>query len=455
MKKYDKRGQLSLLFINPPRSPYNGILQFAPDDAKRFIHKKLIGPPLGLLTVATAVRDHAVSFLDMKGEYDLHPDAPDIEQLTWSWLEDSNPHLVGVTFIASEFNDGMRIFKTVKKFNPDIVTVAGGLHTTLCPEHFFDDTVDVVIPGMATQIFREVVDAVSRRRDLRSVAGILVRGAAGLEAAAVRNEMPDPAREGFIAPDRSLVKPWIDTYIVGNNTVPVTYLYTSLGCPYRCTFCSIWPQCNGRFYQRDIESIIEELKGLDGYPIVRFADANTVVNASFIHRLFDRILEEQIRKEYVMDIRFDTVVQYPELIEKMAGAGLKVVICGFESFRQHELERYGKKASARQISEAIRIFDMNGIQVRGNYVVPPDYGDDDFKALEEYAASHKVVYAGYTILTPMPGTQLYKQNLHDIIDYNLARYNFFNCVMRTTLPLEEFYHRVGRLWVIKKGTDVI
>jgi len=237
--------------------------------------------------------------------------------------------------------------------------------------------------------------------------------------------------------------------------VPVTYLYTSLGCPYRCTFCSIWPQCNGRFYQRDIESIIEELKGLDGYPIVRFADANTVVNASFIHRLFDRILEEQIRKEYVMDIRFDTVVQYPELIEKMAGAGLKVVICGFESFRQHELERYGKKASARQISEAIRIFDMNGIQVRGNYVVPPDYGDDDFKALEVYAASHKVVYAGYTILTPMPGTQLYKQNLHDIIDYNLARYNFFNCVMRTTLPLEEFYHRVGRLWVIKKGTDVI
>ena len=79
-------------------------------------------------------------------------------------------------------------------------------------------------------------------------------------------------------PDRSLVRPWLPTYVVGRATGPSTYVFTSLGCPYRCSFCSIWPQYGGAYYQRDVESVIAELKTLDQYQVVRFADANTLVN---------------------------------------------------------------------------------------------------------------------------------------------------------------------------------
>lgn len=451
----DTESGVNILLINPPRSPHNSILRYAPEEAKRFIHKKLIGPPLGLLTVATAVKDHSVSVLDMKGEYDLHPDAPDVEQLTLKWLEKTNPQIVGVTVIASELPDSLRILTVVRKFNPAILTVVGGLHTTLCPDDFNVDTVDIVAPGMAAHTFSDIVAAVIQKKNPGEVRGVLIRNNGVLQPTFSSDNTVDPAQRGFIQPDRSFIEPWISTYKVGNKTDPVTYLYTSLGCPYHCTFCSIWPQFSGQFYQREIESIISELQDVDDYPIVRFADANTIVNADVIDTLFDRIIEERITKEYVMDIRFDTVVTYPKLIEKMAKAGLKVVICGFESYRQEELEQYNKKASASQIDEAIRIFDANNIMVRGNYVIQPDYTADDFKALAEYAASHKVVYAGYTILTPMPGTQLYKKRINDIIDHDLAKYNFFNCVMKTSLPLEEFYRSVGELWMIKKGTDVI
>jgi hypothetical protein len=87
--------------------------------------------------------------------------------------------------------------------------------------------------------------------------------------------------------------------------------------------------------------------------------------------------------------------------------------------------------------------------------VPNDYKDDDFKELADYASGNPVVYAGYTILTPMPGTVYYEEAKNQIIDHDLRKYNFFNCVLPTALPLEEFYHRVGALWLIKKGTDVI
>jgi len=55
----------------------------------------------------------------------------------------------------------------------------------------------------------------------------------------------------------------------------------------------------------------------------------------------------------------------------------------------------------------------------------------------------------------MPGTVLYGGMRDQIIDHDLAKYNFFNCVLKTKLPIEKFHENVGRLWTIKKGTDVI
>ncbi len=137
---------MKIALINPPRSPYNGILAHAIPEAEPFIHKKLIGPPLGLLTLATALNDHEVSFLEMKGEYDLVPDSPEPEEMVRQFLQKTNPDIVGVSFIASEFPAGMDIFRVVKAYNSESITVAGGLHATLCPDHFLDPCVDRVQP---------------------------------------------------------------------------------------------------------------------------------------------------------------------------------------------------------------------------------------------------------------------------------------------------------------------
>ncbi|HPI30461.1 MAG TPA: radical SAM protein [Bacteroidales bacterium] len=446
---------MKVLLVNPPRSPENKILEFAPAEARHFIHKKLVGPPLGLLTIASSIKDFDVHLIDLKGEYDLHPDSPPLPILIRQYLEQIRPDIIGVTFIASEHPFGIEIFREAKKFNPQVLTVAGGLHTVLAPDDFARPEVDLVCPGQSADVFRAVVIAHSQNKTFDHIGGLIINKNNVLQSTKVPRAPWNAAREDFIMPDRSLLKQWINTYIVGGRPVPATYIFTSLGCPYECSFCSIWPQFDKRFYQRRMDSIVEELKQIPEYKIVRFADANTIVDVDFISKLFDRIAAEGIEKEFVMDIRFDTTVKYPWLIEKLARAGLKVVICGFESFRKEELKKYNKSSSASLIEEAITIFDQNNIMLRGNYVIPNDYNDDDFKALADYASSHRVVYAGYTILTPMPGTVFYRQVADQIIDHDLSKYNFFNSVLKTTLPLEKFYELTGSLWLIKKGSDVI
>jgi len=370
-------------------------------------------------------------------------------------LQEYKPEIVGVTFIASEFYAGLDIFRTAKRFNSEILTVAGGLHVTICPGDFTDASIDILCPGHSAGIFRSLVLAMENKQSFDGVAGIIRNTIKGHHCSPVAPPVWDAAGENFIMPDRSHLKKWLTTYRVGKDPSPATYIFTSLGCPYECSFCSIWPQHDRKYYMRGIESVVEELKQLEDYGTVRFADANTIVDVAYIHALFDRIREEGIKKNYIMDIRFDTAVKHPGLIEKLAKAGLKVVICGFESYREEELRHYNKKSSAKYIQESIEIFHRNDIMLRGNYIVPNNYVEDDFKALADYAGSNRVGYAGYTILTPMPGTVFYKEIKDQIIDNDLSKYNFFNCVLKTKMPLDRFYENVGKLWKIKLGEDVI
>lgn len=446
---------MKILLLNPPRSPENNILKYAPEEAKRFIHKKLIGPPLGLLTIAAAIRDHDVTVFDLKGEYDLEPATPSLDIIVTALIEKHQPGIVGVTVITSEFDFSIEICRTVKKCNPAILTVAGGLHATLCPHDFTDTSVDITIPGQCAHVFREVVRAREEGKPLDKIPGIYINTGEGLKRTRGSASPVDPAGADFLMPDRNHLNRWIETYKVGNNPFPTTYLFTSLGCPYKCTFCSIWTQFRTKYHQRPVESVIEELKGLDNYPVVRFADANTIVSEDYMVELFRRIDEEGIKKQFVMDIRADIAANRPDLIEKLAKGGLKVVICGFESHRDDELKQYHKESPAYDNQKAVTVFEQNDIMVRGNYVIPCAYDHGDFEALADYADRNRVVYAGYTILTPMPGTIYHRQVRNSIVDTDYRKYNFFNAVMKTTLPYDEFHSRVGSLWLIKKGMEVI
>ncbi|MEI6900870.1 MAG: cobalamin-dependent protein, partial [Bacteroidota bacterium] len=211
---------MKILLINPPRSPENNILKFAPEEALRFIHRKLIGPPLGLLTIAAAVKDHDVVLFDTKGEYDLVPDSPPLATMVLNLLVQHHPDIVGVTTITSEFDYSIEIFQTVKQFNPDILTVAGGLHATLCPKDFSDLSVDIVIPGQSAHIFKMVVLAKEAGRKLSTIPGIMLNSTEGLKKTAGKLPDHDPAGADYLFPDRSLIARWINTYKVGGNPFP-------------------------------------------------------------------------------------------------------------------------------------------------------------------------------------------------------------------------------------------
>ena len=119
--------------------------------------------PLGLEIIGAAVPDHEVELLDMELDTDLQ-----------SALERFKPDMVGASAQIVQTYTVQGVFKTVKEFNPRILTVVGGHHATLCPDEFNSPYINVVVIGEGVPAFREIVDRWDRTKaiDFDDVQGV-------------------------------------------------------------------------------------------------------------------------------------------------------------------------------------------------------------------------------------------------------------------------------------------
>jgi radical SAM superfamily enzyme YgiQ (UPF0313 family) len=165
-------------------------------------------------------------------------------------------------------------------------------------------------------------------------------------------------------------------------------------------------------------------------------------------------MEEGIKKEYVADVRTDTIVKHPEVLTNAAKAGLHVAIIGLEATTDSELDKYNKKNSIENTVRAMEILNDEGVWISGNYIIDPDFDDEAFERVGAFVENHPIFFSGFTILTPFPGTEQYEILKDKIMIDNFDYYNLVNAVVKTRLPEKRFYDRINELYQIgRKSTQ--
>ena len=101
----------------------------------------------------------------------------------------------------------------------------------------------------------------------------------------------------------------------------------------------------------------------------------------------------------------------PDLLEKAVDAGLRSLFVGFETLNPANLAEQRKYQNLRRdYAAAIRRLHDLGVMVNGSFVFGMD-GDDAsvFERTVEWAIEHGIETATFHILTPYPGTALYRR----------------------------------------------
>ncbi len=380
--------------------------------------------PLALEYLAAGVRkNHDVKIVDMRIEDDLD-----------SVLNSFHPDAVGITAYTVHVNVVKRLFEKIKKFNPEIFTIVGGHHATLVPEDFNAHTIDLIVMGEGVFTFREAIKRLENKITPANIPGTAFRTDGKLVIN--KGDLADDL-DAIPFPDRSLTKTYRKNYL-SEWMRPLASIRTSKGCLFKCSFCALWKLTGGRYLTRKPENIIEELGGIEeGF--VFFADDESLLDAERMMTLADLIKKAGINKRYFLYGRSDTIVKHPDLIERWKDIGMERVFVGLEFFRDEDLKDIRKGTTIKNNIEAIRILQSLDIDIFPNFMIKPDFDRSDFNEFRKYCLGIGLDFIGFSVMTPLPGTDLYESVKDKLITDTYDYYDFFHTHLPTKLPLKEFY----------------
>ena len=394
-------------------------------------HFVALPEPLALEILAAAVPDDEVSILDMRIDDDLV-----------GAMATFAPDLVAVTALTTEVYAAQDVLATVKEYAPEAITVVGGHHATLVPQDFYLPCVDAICLGEGEAVFPRLVEALRRGRSLRDVPNLVWRDGDGF----VHNgrSVPDFDMDALPLPRRDLVRSYRPHYFMLAHQ-PDSAVATGRGCPYRCNFCSVWEFYQGKTRQMSPGRVVEELGNIDTDHLT-FVDDNFIFAGRREAEIARRIKDQGIRHLYSMECRTDAIVRHPGLIAQWADLGLRCVLLGLEGADDGRLASVNKKNTARMNEQAVQILQASGVNVWGAFIVDPDWTADQFQALADYVRRLKISMSQFTVLTPLPGTELYRERHSQLVTHDYTCYDTLHAVLPTRLPREEFYQRLAELY---------
>ena len=179
---------------------------------------------------------------------------------------------------------------------------------------------------------------------------------------------------------------------------------------------------------------------------ITFVDDNFLMNYQRENTIADMIRSEGIKKTFSMECRADSIVKHPELVEKWVNIGLYAVLLGLEGGCDKMLKGINKSCTIDTNNRAIKILQDNGVIIWGAFIVDPDWLEDDFKQLRDYVSEKEITHTQFTILTPLPGTSLYRDRFEDLLTHDYTCFDTLHAVLPTRLSREVFYQNFANLY---------
>lgn len=308
---------------------------------------------------------------------DANRDSFDIEKL--------ETDLIGFSVLTPQSGWAYRVSDRLRQRG--IKVVLGGMHITVLPDEA-QSHADAVVVGEAESVWKELLS------DAKS---------GDLKDRYTGERLP---LDGLPKPLKGLLK---SKYHMGS-------FFTTRGCPFSCTFCSVHKFFGGTIRHRPINDVVEEVAGASQKMFWNVDDniwgAGIDRSIKLYIELYRELAAAAKGKSWFGSGDLVTVQhsRAEELLKWAGRSGLVHVMLGWESSSDEELSFLkAKNKQGRDRLDAIKRIQDHGIDIMlfmtfgGRHETP-----DVYRETLELCDKLKV-FAHPTMLTPFPGTDLYEQ----------------------------------------------
>ncbi len=353
-----------LILINPMNEYRKG---FAIDWSSRY-------PPLGLgIIAALTPKDWYIRIIDENFQRFKFRDAD----------------LVGITSFTSSAPRAYDIAKLYRE--KGIPVVMGGIHASMLPDEA-ENFVNTIVIGEAEGVWPKLIEDFLAGNLQKSYKGELLE----------LKSQPIPRHDLFYP-----------AYIFDS-------VQTSRGCPFNCEFCTV-SAFNGRhFRERPIDEVIRELETIDRRNIF-FVDDNICGYGKHsrerVIALFKEMIDRKMNKRWFSQASLN-FADDDELLYYAAKSGCRLIMIGIEVEKAEGLQEFNKQLNLNRgvasFRNSFRKIQKHGISVLGTFIYGLDSDrKEDLSRRTNFALSCGVDAIQAGILTPMPGTNVYKKIIRE------------------------------------------
>ena len=415
--------QLDLLLVNPGgrTSVYQALAN----------KLTAVEPPVWAGLMATFVRGHG-----------YHPDILDANALELTpdqvaeRVRDAAPKLCAVVVYGHQPSASTQVMpaagatcQAIKDLSPDTKVLLVGGHVASLPERTLaEETVDFVCTGEGPYTITDLLGALRGGAETyENVRGLCYTDGNSLRHTApaplvndLDAEMPTVAWD-LLPMDRYRAHNW--ECFGGLDRQPYAALYTTLGCPYKCTFCCIQspfkegereagfsPSTNTyrRWRPETVLAQIDTLVNDYGVQNFKIADEMFVLNPKHVEAICDGIIERGYHLNIWAYARVDTVK--PALIDKLKRAGITWLALGIEAANQSVRAGVQKGYSQQDIFKTVQLLRDADINIIANYIFGlPDDNLDSMQETLDLALELNCEFANFYCAMAYPGSELYRE----------------------------------------------
>jgi len=395
---------MRILLINPPQD-----LEALLGVGKAFVQKY---EPLGLLYIAAVVRQagYQVSVVDAYAE------ELSFEQIQERIVE-FKPDIVGISTLTCNGEIVYKLGEWMKKNFPEILVVLGNVHASIYAKYYLDNNYcDVVVHGEGEEIFLKIVKCREEKKDFSRIPSISFLNEQGQEIKTGEQAVVDDLTQ-LPVPARDLVKQ--DLYhlteisnqlYVGKKGAIAKTMFTSRGCPNRCTFCVVHGGKKQRF--NSAERVVDELEMLEKEyraSYVFIMDSLFFGDVARLFKICQGIRERNLKIKWGADAHVRYINK--ELVEEIAAANCYELSFGIESGVQRLLNNIKKGTTLEKIEQAIALVKRySKIKIGGLFILglPGETYQDSLQTIR-FAKKLPLDIAQFSLLMPYPGSPLFKE----------------------------------------------
>lgn len=392
--------------------------------------------PLGMEYIAAALeaQGHSVTVADLRFCRPLEHQ-----------LRTTRPGLVGIAAMhALETDDVMALARRVRSLSPGVPLVIGGHTAAAYPHPFLIPPVDAVVQDDGERAVPRIANALQAGRPLEEVPGLLVRQRSG-DAVATPADPASFSLDDVPLPARHQVAAWRRQYACLAHR-PAWLIETARGCPFRCSFCSIWQLHSRSVRERSIESVCRDFAGSGDHVFI--ADDLFWYHPPRSLALARELRRRGIRKRWILvQSRVDLVARNAELLEAWRQIARDFdIFFGLEAATDEGLNGLRKDATVDQTGQGVEVARALGYGVTGNFVIDPAWRESDFQNLWAFVERHQLFQAGFTILTPLPGTSYFEEMRSLVQSKPWAHFDMHHLLWEPALGAEKFFELYCETW---------